>query len=211
MEPYWKNLLAPLLWVLWCTLHSTLIATPVTDFMEKKLGRRFRFYRLFYNAVALATLFPLVGYSLSVDEEPVFRWEGYWKIGKYLLLITSIYLFTAGGRHYSLGQLLGIRQITTGRTGQALSEFNTFDSTGILGVIRHPWYTAGILIVWARDMSPSALLINMVISAYFVIGTILEERKLLLAFGPSYRKYQGRVSMFFPSKWLRDKFTPIVG
>lgn len=207
----WNNLLAPLLWVLWCALHSTLIAAPVTDLMKKKLGLQFRFYRLFYNTVALVTLIPLAAYSLSIDQEPVFRWEGYWKIGKYLLLITSFFLFTAGGRHYSLGQLLGVRQIKTGRTGQLLSEFNTFDSSGVLGVIRHPWYTAGILLVWAGDMGLSALLINIVISAYFVIGTILEERKLLLAFGESYRKYQGNVSMFIPFKWLKAKFTPMSG
>ncbi len=211
MEPYWNDLLAPLLWVLWCTLHSALIAPPVTDLMEKKLGRRFRFYRLFYNAVALSTLIPLVAYSLSINEEPVFCWAGYRKIGKTLLFITSIFLFVAGGRHYNLGQLLGVRQIRTGRNGKALSESNTFDSSGVLGVIRHPWYTAGILLVWARDIGLSALLINMVISAYFVIGTFLEERKLLLAFGDSYRKYQGRVSMFIPFKWLRGKFTPMSG
>ena len=31
-------LFASLLWIVWCTLHSILIATPVTDYMKKKLG-----------------------------------------------------------------------------------------------------------------------------------------------------------------------------
>jgi len=200
-----KDLFVVLLWILWCVLHSTLIATTVTDYMKRKLGDTFRFYRLSYNAVSLATLIPLVYYSISTREVPAFRWEGHLVIVKYLLLATSIYLFAAGGRRYSLSKLLGIHQIKTGRANPTVSEYDTFDTSGILSAIRHPWYAAGILIVWARDMSLSTFLINMVISAYFVIGTILEERKLILEFGERYREYQKDVSMFIPYKWLKAK------
>jgi hypothetical protein len=61
-------LFASLLWIVWCTLHSILIATPVTDYMKKKLGDQFRFHRLFYNTVALVTLIPLVYYSISIRQ-----------------------------------------------------------------------------------------------------------------------------------------------
>jgi protein-S-isoprenylcysteine O-methyltransferase Ste14 len=61
------------------------------------------------------------------------------------------------------------------------------------------------MFIWAKDISLSTLLINIVISAYFVVGTILEERKLLLEFGEKYREYQKSVSMFIPYKWLKAK------
>ena len=207
MDFFVKHAIAVLLWALWCTLHSTLIATPVTDYLEKKLGDRFRFYRLFFNAASLATLLPVVYYSVSIPQAPIFRWEGHLMIVKYLLLATSITLFVAGGRHYSMSQFLGIRQIRTGRANPALSEYDTFATSGILRAIRHPWYTASILVIWAGDISLSTLLINIVISAYFVVGTILEERKLLLEFGERYREYQKNVSMFIPYKWSKVKFT----
>jgi protein-S-isoprenylcysteine O-methyltransferase Ste14 len=120
-------------------------------------------------------------------------------------LVTSIYLFVAGGKHYNLLQFLGVRQIKTGRRNLLLSEYGTFDTSGILSAIRHPWYTAGIISVWVSDISLSTFLINIVISAYFVIGTILEERKLLQEFGEKYREYQKNVSMFIPYQWLKDK------
>jgi protein-S-isoprenylcysteine O-methyltransferase Ste14 len=202
-------LFAVLLWILWCTLHSTLVATTVTNYMRKKLGDRNRFYRVFYNTVSLVTLVPVVYYSSSIRQAPVFRWEGQLVIVKYLLLVTSIYLFIAGGRHYSLAQLLGIHQIKTGRTDRTLSEYDRLDTSGILSMIRHPWYTAGILMVWATDLSLLTFLINIVISAYFVIGTILEERKLLLEFGEKYREYQKNVSMFIPYQWLRAKIAGV--
>jgi protein-S-isoprenylcysteine O-methyltransferase Ste14 len=198
-------LFAVFLWIPWCILHSTLVTTTLTDYIKKKLGERFRFYRLFFNTVSLITLIPLVYYSVSIQEAPVFRWEGHLVIVKYLLLVTSIYLFVAGGKHYNLLQFLGVRQIKTGRRNLLLSEYGTFDTSGILSAIRHPWYTAGIISVWVSDISLSTFLINIVISAYFVIGTILEERKLLQEFGEKYREYQKNVSMFIPYQWLKDK------
>ena len=194
-----------LLWILWCTLHSTLIATAVTDYMKKGLGDRYRFYRLFYNTVAMVTLLPLAYYSISIEGAPIFRWQGPLAIAKYLLQVTSLYLFIAGARHYRMSQFLGIHQIKTGQTDHTLSKQDIFDTTGILSAIRHPWYISGIMIIWARDISLSALFNNIVISAYFVVGTILEERKLALQFGEKYRDYQKNVSMFFPCKWLRAK------
>jgi len=38
---------------------------------------------------------------------------------------------------------------------------------------------------------------------YFFVGSILEERKLLLQYGEKYQEYQKKVSMFFPYKWLK--------
>jgi protein-S-isoprenylcysteine O-methyltransferase Ste14 len=210
MEFSTESLFSVILWILWCTLHSTLITTTVTGYMKKRLGEQFRFYRLLYNIFSFATLAPLVYYSISIRQAPAFRWEGHLVILKYLLLVTSLSLFVAGGRHYSLSQLLGIHQIKTGRASQALSEYDTFNTSGILGVIRHPWYTAGIMIVWAADISLSTFLINVVISAYFVIGTILEERKLLLEFGENYREYQKNVSMFIPYKWMKARIAEVL-
>jgi protein-S-isoprenylcysteine O-methyltransferase Ste14 len=202
MEISVKHLYAVLAWVLWCTLHSTLISTTVTDFAKKKLGGSFRFYRLFYNLVSLVTLIPLVYYSHTLSESPVFRWEGPLGIVQVFLLAVSVYLFVAGGKHYSWARFLGISQF---KAGSSLADSSTFVVSGIHRIIRHPWYLGGILIVWAQDMSASTILINMVISVYFMIGAVLEERKLVIEFGEKYREYQRSVSMLFPWRWLKAR------
>jgi protein-S-isoprenylcysteine O-methyltransferase Ste14 len=92
-----------------------------------------------------------------------------------------------------------------GRAGCSLANNNDFVVSGIHRIIRHPWYLGGILIVWASDLSVSTILINMVISIYFIIGSILEERKLVREFGEKYREYQQRVSMLIPWRWLKSK------
>jgi protein-S-isoprenylcysteine O-methyltransferase Ste14 len=201
------NLFVALLWILWCILHSALITRTVTDYMKQKLGYQYRFYRLFFNTVSLVTLAPLLYYSAPYKGPLVAQWEGSLLIVKYLLLMTGVFLFVAGARHYSMSQFIGIHQIKTGRTDHTLSEFDTFDTSGILSVIRHPWYTGGILIIWSSDIYLSSLLNNIVISVYFIIGAFLEERKLLLEFGDKYREYRQGVSMFVPYKWLKTKVT----
>lgn len=192
-------------WVLWCTLHSILISITVTDFAKKKLGSSFRFYRLFYNFVSLVTLIPLAYYSHMVRETPVFRWEGSLRVVQVFLLAISVYLFVAGGRNYSWARLWGISQIKEGRAGRSLTGNNTFVVSGIHRIIRHPWYLGGILIVWAQDLSASTILVNMVISVYFMIGAVLEERKLVIEFGEKYCEYQRTVSMLFPWRWLKAR------
>jgi methanethiol S-methyltransferase len=77
--------------------------------------------------------------------------------------------------------------------------------SGIHRVVRHPWYLGGILIVWAQELSLPAILVNAVIVGYFIIGSFLEERKLVREFGNRYREYQQTVSMLFPWRWLKAK------
>jgi len=196
-----------LAWVLWCSLHSILISITVTEYLKRKIGEAFRFYRLFFNTFSLATVVPLFYYSASVQQELIIDWEGPLLVVPYLLKATGIALFIAGGWNYSLSQLLGFNPIRARRGSTSLSDADTFIVAGVHKVIRHPWYLGGILIIWAGDLSLSAILVNIVITSYFVIGTLLEERKLVREFGEQYREYQKNVSMLFPNKWLKAKMS----
>jgi protein-S-isoprenylcysteine O-methyltransferase Ste14 len=174
----------------------------VTNFAKKKLGENFRFYRLFYNVVSLVTLIPIAYYSHMLREAPVFRWEGPLGLIQAFLLAVSICLFVTGGKHYSWANFWGISQI---KASSSLADSSTFVVSGIHRIIRHPWYLGGILIVWAQDLSTSTILINMVINVYFIVGSFLEERKMVLEFGETYRDYQRTVSMIFPWRWLKAR------
>jgi protein-S-isoprenylcysteine O-methyltransferase Ste14 len=137
----------------------------------------------------------------------IFRWEGLWLVPKYLLQACGILLFVAGGRHYSLGQCFGISQLRGASSG-GLAPGGEIDSRGVLGLVRHPWYTAVVLLLWAGDLDMAALVGNGVLTLYIVVGTLLEERKLLHEYGDAYRDYQARVSMFLPLKWILSRIAP---
>jgi protein-S-isoprenylcysteine O-methyltransferase Ste14 len=199
-----RYLLLALAWTAYCTLHSAMISETATGFLNRRLGDSFRFYRLFFNSIAMLTLIPVLWYSHSLRQAAIFRWEGVWLVPQYLLLGCGILLVVAGGRHYSLGQFVGISQLRGASSG-GLATGGGIDPSGVLGVVRHPWYTAVVLLLWARDLDMAALVGNGVLTVYIVVGTLLEERKLVHEFGDAYRSYQERVSMFVPLKWIRRR------
>ena len=190
------------LWTACCALHSAMICEPVTRRLKQRLGDRFRYYRLVFNLVAAATFIPVGLYTASVAGDPVFRRDGPALLAiRYGLLACAVALFVAGGMHYSLGQFVGLSQLRRASSG-GIARGGRIDSTGILALVRHPWYTATVLLVWAQDMDAVGLTVNAVLTVYVVVGTLLEEHKLVSEFGDAYRDYQRRVSMFLPFKWL---------
>lgn len=202
-----RYILLALAWTAYCTLHSAMISETATGFLKRKLGDSFRFYRLFFNFIAVLTLIPVLRYSHSLGHEAIFRWEGVWSVPRYLLLACGILLVVAGVRHYDLGQFVGIGQLRGASSG-GLAAGGGIDSSGVLGLVRHPWYTAVVLLLWAGDLDMAALVGNGVLTVYIVVGTLLEERKLVHEFGDAYRSYQRQVSMFVPLMWIRRRMAP---
>jgi protein-S-isoprenylcysteine O-methyltransferase Ste14 len=177
----------------------------VTEYFKKRLGSEFRFYRLFFNLISFLTLIPVALFAYSIRAETIFHWDGYMRIGQMLLLIVAVLLIFFGGRHYNVRQVLGIKQIKEGTLNKAISDTGELDTSGVLGITRHPWYLATILLIWARQMDASVLFVNVILTSYLIVGTVLEEKKLIREFGEKYEAYQNRVSMLIPFKWLKSK------
>ncbi len=127
------------------------------------------------------------------------------RIGQLLLLGVAVLLFFFGGRHYDARQLLGIKQIRDGTSDSAPTVSGELDTSGILRITRHPWFLATMLLIWARPMDVSAVIVNVILTSYLIVGTYLEEQKLVREFGEIYRNYQRNVSMLVPFKWLKSK------
>ena len=200
------HFLLAIFWIVWCAIHSGMVSVTATEFFKRRLGRYYRFYRLLFNLVAVATIIPVILYAQSIEGPVLFRWEGFLIVFQVLLLALAGLLFLTGAKHYDLLQFLGFRQIMTGASHGALSESGQLNTSGILGVTRHPWYLATVMFIWAdyRSFTTSTLVTNVVLTIYLVVGTILEERKLLMEIGEEYREYQKKVSMIVPFKWLRS-------
>ena len=193
------------LWGGWCFLHSFLISPVVTNFIQKRSEKAYRYHRILYNVIAAVTLIPVLVYSFSIKGLPIFRWEGPFRIIQGLLMLSALMLFIGGAIQYDFAQFLGIRQIRESSTCSILTDDCRLDTGGILNMVRHPWYAGGILIVWSKDLDMATILTGLIITGYFLIGSMLEERKLLVEFGGEYIDYQQRVSMLFPFKWVIQK------
>ena len=206
MEPidYTNYLILSIFLIAWCVLHSAMISASMIGYIRKNFGAIFRFYRLFFNLVAILTLIPVSLFAYSIRTQTIFHWNGYLRIGQVFLLVAAVLLFFLGGRHYDVHQLLGIKQIKEGTSNKAISDSGELDTSGVLGITRHPWYLATILIIWARQLDASAIFINVILASYLIVGTYLEETKLVREFGEKYLIYQERVFMIIPYKWLKS-------
>ncbi len=195
------------LWLCWCAVHSGMICVTATEYLRRRFGTRFRFYRLVFNLVAIATLIPILLFGQSIQGCVVFRLEGWMTVIQIIILSVAFFLFFAGARHYDKLQFLGLHQIRTGASHRTLNETGKLDTTGILGITRHPWYLAAILLIWAayRSLDVSTLITNIILTIYLIVGTFLEERKLVMEYGEAYRRYQKEVSMLIPFKYLKSK------
>ncbi len=190
------------LWIIWCAMHSGMIWITVTDALKRQLGNYFRFYRVFFNAVAIVTIIPVILYGRSLHTPVIFRWEGFMIVFRVMLLLLGMLLFLAGARHYDMLQFLGLRQIKTRSSRGALSASGHLHTSGILRITRHPWYLGALLLLWTGDLNVSTLIGNIILTLYLIVGTVLEERKLVLEYGEEYRRYQKQVSMLVPFKYL---------
>lgn len=192
-------------WSVWCLVHSALIDARVTGYLRQRLGDGFRFYRLAYNAFSLVSLAPVLFYTWELREEVLWQWDGWLRLGQVGLGGGSALLFYLGARRYDLLQFIGLRQIRSGRMGKGLTASGGVDDGGVLGAVRHPWYAAGIILVWARALTAADLIAAAIITVYMIVGCMLEERKLVREFGADYEAYQRRVPMLVPWKWVQAR------
>jgi protein-S-isoprenylcysteine O-methyltransferase Ste14 len=200
-----QYILLIVLWIAWCALHSALVSLSLAEPLRKRFTQVSRYYRIVYNIVSVITLAPVLLYSVSLRGTPAFSWQGPWRFLQTALAVSALVLFVAGARHYDLFQFLGLRQLKDEKACSVLTDDCSLDTSGVLSLVRHPWYTGGLLIIWARPLDTSAILTNLVLSGYFLVGARLEERKLTAQFGQEYTDYQQRVSMFVPLKWMAGR------
>lgn len=196
--------LLALLWIAWCTLHSLLIARRVQHLCRRLLGSFAPAYRLAYVLISITTLLPLLWYQETGPQLLLLSRTLSLNLLQAALLVYGLLLFFLGTRVYELRTFLGIRQWQNRKKAPAPDL--AFRSDGILARVRHPWYSGGIALIWGMgNVTDVFLLSRILLTAYLVIGTLLEERRLVIELGEQYRAYQRRVPMLIPRLNLRKR------
>jgi protein-S-isoprenylcysteine O-methyltransferase Ste14 len=193
------------MWTGYCSLHSYLISIRFTNLMMRILKNYYAFYRLFYILISVILLIPVINIIAELDKDIIITYALPWSIVRYALVIFSLLMFfKAFIFDYDALSFFGIRQILNFRKKEIINTEEGIKKSGLLGIIRHPMYLALIIFLWSQTFRLSDIVSNTVLTVYIIIGTKLEERKLVLEFGDSYVQYQKEVPMLIPFTKLKS-------
>lgn len=180
-------------------LHSLLASLGVKTWLAQRWPQLMPAYRLGFNSLAVLLLLPLL-VLVYLDPGPaLWSWQGPWRWLSYSLTALAVLGFLWSLTAYDLSVFLGLRQWREGLR-QTSDPEQLYIST-LHRFVRHPWYFLLLLLLWSRDQSLNQALFYGLASGYLVIGSRLEEQKLLAQHGELYRRYQRQVPGLIPLPW----------
>jgi len=180
-------------------IHSLLAHENVKALLHPIIGQRY--YRFFFNLIAIVSLVPVYFFYKKIDAEVLFeiKWLEYVGIG--MIILGGIFSVKAL-LQYDLSEFSGTKQYRQ----QTATTVEKLQTNGMNRYVRHPLYFSLLLIVWGFFLFRSTdliLTVAGVTTIYLYFGTVLEEQKLINQFGNDYIEYQKRVPMlipFFPTR-----------
>ncbi|MFA6969895.1 MAG: hypothetical protein WC208_00705 [Gallionella sp.] len=199
-ESAWQDIvLLSLCWIGYFALHSALASLVVKRSVSAAWPNLMPYYRLMFNILALLLILPILWLTFHDPGPMLWRWQG---IAAWLangLALAAIFCFWLSLKNYDMQEFLGLRQLQL--HVRKVEDQEHFHLSPFHRFVRHPWYFFGLVVIWTRDISVTTLLSSVMITLYFFVGSRLEEKKLLVYHGDTYRRYMARVPGLIPLPW----------
>ena len=153
------------------------------------------------NLFAVLLLIPPLYLTYGWQGPWLWHWTG---IGWWLangVALSALALFYRSLRYYDIREFMGSRQWQAKE--RKVEDQEVLRISPLHRHVRHPWYALALVLIWTRDMNGAFLLTAVAITLYFIVGSRLEERKLVAFHGDAYREYLKRVPGLLPWPWRR--------
>jgi methanethiol S-methyltransferase len=185
-----------LLWLAYFAFHSLFASLWLKRHVAARWPGLMPAYRLIFNALAVILLLPPAAMAWWLGGDPLWRFEGIWNGLRFVVMGLAVAGFAWSLRYYDGQAFLGFRQIAASQ--QDIGDQERLHISPLHRYVRHPWYSLGLVLIWTQDMDPARLLSALLISVYLFVGSLLEERKLMVYHGERYRLYKQRVPGLIP-------------
>lgn len=186
-------------WLLYFALHSLLASLFLKRLVAQHYSTLMPWYRLAYNFVATLLILPGLYLTFFLPGDPLWIWSGLWRWLSLGLTVLAIAGFFYSLKFYDSSEFIGFRQLR--EQEKKVEDQERFHLSPLHYYVRHPWYFLGLVLIWTRDMPPAMLLTSIAMTVYFILGSQLEERKLLQYHGKLYADYRKLVPSIFPLPW----------
>lgn len=181
------------LWVAYFSLHSILAANGLKNQIIG-LGISPNVYRILYILISIIGLFGVMVFGATIRDEQIIASSGGLKFVGLMMATFGIFIVKQTFRQYNLRGFLGLSNE---------NPEGKLETGGILSRIRHPLYSATILIVggfvFFKPNLTSVIFLACTL-LYLAVGIYLEEKKLIKLFGDRYVEYKKRVPGLIP-RW----------
>ncbi|MDZ4713990.1 MAG: isoprenylcysteine carboxylmethyltransferase family protein [Cytophagales bacterium] len=177
-------------WIVYFSLHSVLASQSVKRDAERLWKGAGRYYRIFYNSVAVVGLVALLMLNGALQSPYYFDREGWVRFLSLVFTTFGVMTIQLAFRQYKLKAFLGFGE-----------EEGVMKIQGILKWVRHPIYSGIILVTLGFFLfipNLPTLVTCASIFLYLPVGIYLEEKKLIAYFGQDYLDYRKRVPMVLP-------------
>ena len=184
---------------IYCVIHSVLADSKI-------IGQVYYswWYRFFYVVQSVVLLLPVLYFYNEIPSDVFFKPNLPVKNLLNIIFISAITFALYAVRSYDNSSFLGLSQVKGKMNGEEYAyEKPVLTRKGALSVVRHPYYTASLVAIWARPLADKDLYLNILLTIYFLLGTINEERKLKNEFGQEYLDYMEEVPALVPFLKLR--------
>lgn len=184
-------------------VHTLLATLEVKARVKQLFGRAAdRWYRLVYNVFAVVTLLPILVLPFILLDMPMYTIPVPWLYLSTAVQLLALLALGIGLLQTGLWTFLGFQQIVN-PVQDGSSQMVT---DGLYRWVRHPLYTAGLVLIWLIPvMTYNLLALNLGLTIYLILGAVYEERKLVREFGDDYVSYQVRVPMLIPLIFRRQR------
>jgi protein-S-isoprenylcysteine O-methyltransferase Ste14 len=182
--------------VIWATVHSFLASRPVKRWAKRTFGTiAVRGYRLAFNVLAAITVLPMLALPIWLPDRSLYAvpvpWRWLMRAGQVLALAALVWTLL----QTNLWHFAGLAQLSAPDKRRS----DRLQVRGFYCYVRHPMYLFSILLIWFTPaMTLNLLVLYLLITLYFCIGSLHEETRLLADFGSDYRDYQQRVPRLIP-------------
>jgi protein-S-isoprenylcysteine O-methyltransferase Ste14 len=190
---FWLILLAVVAYGL---LHSFLASLKTKAQARKWIGiTSVRWFRLAYNLIAVVTLMPILFLPILLIDKEIYTIRFPWMLLTLTIQLLAVIGVIIGLRQTGISTFIGLHQLVLPEDTNP----PRLVTSGLYQYVRHPLYTAGLVVIWLLPiMTWNLLALNIGLTAYVFIGSYFEERKLLLEFGEAYSEYRNRTPMLIP-------------
>jgi len=189
-----SHIILAVAWILYCVLHSILASSKFKQFANDKMGRQYKFYRLYYTVFAFVGLAIILFYQITILSYRIFTPTTVSSVLGIIIAFSGLLIMSICILKYFM-QLSGVKGLIENRTSNELM------ITGIHKIVRHPLYTGTFIFIWGLLVIfpvASLLIADAIITIYTLIGLRFEEMKLEKEFGEAYRLYKQKVPMLMP-------------